>query len=225
MGADNELRDELKKMDHARITEQLLEKRIQWHFNPADSPHMGGAWERLVKTVKRALNPIIKDTIPTEYQLLTFMTEVEAIVNSRPITSVSDSIDDFEALTPNHFLIGRASPFLPVGLSLESDKCSRKRWKQVQLMKNHFWKRFENEYLHTITTRGKWRKEKRNVKEGDLVLICDRNTSRKKWLMGRVLECYRGNDGLVRSVKVKTSTNELTRAVTRLCPLELNVEK
>ena len=52
---------------------------------------------------------MIKGTALTESQLRTIITEIEAIVNNRSLTHVSDSPDDFEALTSNHFLQGRFS--------------------------------------------------------------------------------------------------------------------
>ena len=65
---------------------------------------MSGAIESIVKVTKRALNTIIKQRTFTDDALYTIMTEVESTVNSRPLTNVSDNIDDYEALTPSHFL-------------------------------------------------------------------------------------------------------------------------
>ena len=68
---------------------------------------MGGAWKRLVRVMKLSLLHVIKDRILTDFQMLTVFTEVENIVNNRPLTRNSDNVKDFEALTPNHFLIRR----------------------------------------------------------------------------------------------------------------------
>ena len=61
----------------------------------------------MVKVTKRALKTIIKERTFTDDTLYIIMTEVESTVNSRPLENVSDNIDDYEALTPNHFLLGR----------------------------------------------------------------------------------------------------------------------
>ena len=63
--------------------------------------------ESMVKVTKRALKTIIKERTFTDDTLYIIMTEVESTVNSRPLANVSDNIDDYEALTPNHFLLGR----------------------------------------------------------------------------------------------------------------------
>ena len=71
---------------------------------------MRGAWESLVKSVQTGLKAIVKDRIFTDESLQTFLCEVDAVVNRRPSTSISDDISDFESLTPNHLLIGETSP-------------------------------------------------------------------------------------------------------------------
>ena len=79
---------------------------IDWKFNPPSAPHMGGAWERMVRSVKEVLSGLMRERTVTDPQLLTLFTEVENIVNSRPLTHISDDIDDLSALTLNHILLG-----------------------------------------------------------------------------------------------------------------------
>ena len=115
VGANRELTEALKSLSEERITGELAQEGITWYFNPPSSPHMGGIFESMVKQVKRALKTVINDQVLPEETLRTVLVETEAILNSRPLTSVSDDPDDYEALTPNHFLIGRASPNSPPG--------------------------------------------------------------------------------------------------------------
>ncbi|KAK3735539.1 hypothetical protein QZH41_016119 [Actinostola sp. cb2023] len=187
VGAEKELRDGLKRLDKERIYDQLSQDGIQWHFNPPSSPHFGGIWERLVQSAKRALRVVAGKQCVTDETLLTFMAEVESLLNGRPLTHVSSDYRDEEALTPNHFLIGRASPNLPPDVVIDRDLCSRKRWKHAQVMANHFWKRWLREYLPSLTERRKWTTEARNVAKGDLVLIVDENAARGRWPLGRVV--------------------------------------
>ena len=83
-GATNELRKEIEKMDQMKISKSLQQKEIEWRFNPPEAPHMGGVWERLVKSVKTTLSVILSEsTVLNDYTLQTVFTEVEAILNSR----------------------------------------------------------------------------------------------------------------------------------------------
>ena len=74
---------------------------VQWHFNPPSSPHFGGVWERLVQSAKRALKVVAGKQCVNDETLLTFMAEVESLMNGRPLTHVSTDYRDEEALTPN----------------------------------------------------------------------------------------------------------------------------
>ena len=149
-GADKELKECLKELKQDTIGEFAVRKEVEWRFNPPDAPHMGGAWERLVRTVKQSLKVILKENDITDFELMTVFTEVESIVNSRPLTAVSDDALDFEALTPNHFLLGRANLSLSPNIVYKTDITSNKRWKHVQYMISNFWRRLRREYLSTF---------------------------------------------------------------------------
>lgn len=117
---------------------------------------MNGAIESLVKITKRTLKAIVKDRVFTDEALNTFLTEVESVVNSRPITTISDDVNDYEALTPNHFLIGRNSPNINVTSADPTKTNLKTKWKAVQAATDMFWKRWVLEYLPTITEGRKW---------------------------------------------------------------------
>ena len=185
-GADKELTECLKELNQSQIAVWTQRKGINWKFNPPEAPHMGGAWERMVRTVKVALKAILRDQIVNDFHLMTVFTEVEAIVNSRPLTAVSDDVNDLEALTPNHFLLGRSSQCLPISVVYEGDDCHRKRWRYVQWLADHFWQRWTREYLPELTRRNKWQNKARLPKVGELVVIKDTNCPRGSWPMTRV---------------------------------------
>ena len=181
---------------------------------------MSGVWERLVQNVKKHLKTIIRDRLLSEFALRTLFTEVEFIMNNRPIVAASDDPADLEALTPNHFLLQRKVAGLPPGVFVKEDHLGRKQWRKVQYLTDAFWKRWISEYLPTLTEREKWLKDQRDVRVGDLVLILDENVPRNKWNLGRVTEVFVGRDSRVRSAKVKTSSTELHRPVLKLCLLD-----
>ena len=165
VSAEKELREAVKRLDRARVGNQLSVDGVQWHFNPPSSPHFGGAWERLVQYAKRTLTAVAGKQCVNDETLLTLMAEVESLLNGRPLTHVTSDYREEEALTPNHFLLGRANPNFPPDAVNDKDLCSRRRWKHAQVMTQHFWKRWLREYLPALTKRRTWRKE-----EGDLVL-------------------------------------------------------
>jgi hypothetical protein len=124
-----------------------------------------------------------------------------------------------EPLTPNHLLLLRACWTAPPGVFRKED-VYRRRWRHVQFIADQFWKRWLREYLPTLQFRRKWTEKKDNLKEGDVVLVMDEMTPRLEWPLGRVLRAHPGNDGLVRSVEIKTRSNVLVRPVSKLCRLE-----
>ena len=87
-------------------------------------------------------------------------------------------------------------------------------------MITQFWKRWRKEFLPSLNVRGKWFNPKRELTAGDVVLLVEPNAKRGEWPLGRVIETYRGGDGLIRVVKIRVGDNEYIRPVHRLCPLE-----
>ena len=181
---------------------------------------MGGIFESLVKQVKRAMKTVINDQVMPEETLHTVLVETEAVLNSRPLTSVSDDLNDYEALTPNHFLIGRASPNNPPGQFEEREVNSRKRWRMAQALADMLWRRWRKEYLPSLTTRSKWNKEQRNLQEGEFVLLKNDDAPRSHCPLGRILKTFPGSDGRVRMAEVKTPNGILIRPAAKLCLLE-----
>lgn len=142
--------------------------------------------------------------------------EVESIVNNRPITAVSDDPDDCSALTPNHFPLQRATQ-LPTGVFVKEDLFSRRRWRKVQSLSDHYWERWIREYVPTPQKRSKWVKSRRNVLPRDLVRIAEDNVVHNRWPLGRVVEVFTVQDGGVRSAGVKTASGVYQHPVTRIC--------
>ncbi len=148
-----------------------------------------------------------------EEGLQTVMCEVEAILNSRPLTSVSDNPNDLEPLTPNHLLQLKVQPLLPPGLFVKEDLYSRRPWRQVQYIADLFWKRW------ILQARQKWSRTRRNFRQGDIVLVADASAPRGSWMLARVTEAFPDSKGLVRSVRLQTKTSQLERPVSKICLL------
>ena len=163
---------------------------------------MGGAWESLIKSVKRALKAITLDGIFTKEALHTFLCEVESLLNNRPVTPSSDDVNDYEALTPNRLILGNSSSNDSPCKCQNDEIYYRKKWRAVQAAANMFWNRWRKEYLPTLIQRRKWYRNAKNLKFGDLVIIQSENIPRSHWPLGRVIETYPGKDGIVQTVKV-----------------------
>ncbi|KAL4008074.1 hypothetical protein ACER0C_001926 [Sarotherodon galilaeus] len=196
-----------------------VKRGITWIFNPPAASHFGGVWERQIRSIRKVLSSVVEQQVLDEEGLHTLLCEVEAIINSRPISRVSTDPNDLEALTPNHLLLMKARTPLPPGVFSRSDLYSRRRWRQVQYLADLFWRRWIKEYLPDLQRRQKWAQPQRNISQGDIVLIVDDSAPRNSWLMGRVIQTLEDAKGRVRQAKVKTSKNILLRPVAKLCVL------
>ena len=217
VGANNELQKCIIQLDEERIQNFCAPKEIEWKFQPPSAPHFGGAWERLVQCTKKTLKAILADRVVSKEVLRTALVEAEGILNSRPITHVSNDAGDIEALTPNHFLLLRANPSYEDAEVSDREINSTKLWRQSQALANFFWRRFTKEYLPSLTQRKKWKEKRQNLKEGDVVLVAEPNQPRGVWPLGRIVSTHPGQDGLVRAVTVRTQHGEYKRPITKLC--------
>ncbi|XP_053698951.1 uncharacterized protein LOC128745910 [Sabethes cyaneus] len=86
-GASNLLQQEILERNRALVT-KFTDAHTCWKFIPPATPHMGGVWERLVRSVKVAVGTLLDSPrVPDDETLLTIMCEAEAMINHRPLTS------------------------------------------------------------------------------------------------------------------------------------------
>ena len=215
VGAQRELKAALTEWNKKTIHQHLLQQNVQWVFNPPAASHMGGVWERQIRTVRMTLLGVSNQQTLDFDKLSTLFCQVENIVNGRPLTKRSDNPDDPLPLTPNDLLRLGSGPVLPPGYFVEQD-IYRRRWRQVQYLADLFWYRWIREYLPQLQQRQKWLCPKRNFRCGDLVLIVSENSPRSQWPLGLVITAHPGRDGLVRSVELKTTRGTLVRPVSKL---------
>ena len=145
------------------------------------------------------------------------MTEVEGILNSRPLTMMTYSVDDLNPLSPANLLTMRQSVHTaPPGVFQRDDIYMRKRRRNVQYLVGLIWTRFRREYMTTLQQRPKWNDEKSNLKVGDIVLAKNDQAPRCEWPLAKVITVHKDDQGLVRSVTIKTSTSKLDRPIAKL---------
>ena len=141
MKGKSELREAIEDWNQGQIHE--------WMFNPPTGSHHGGVWERCIRTVRKVLKVVTKLQALSEESLHTLLCEVEAIVNGRPITKLSDDPRDLEPMTTNHLLLLRSGPAVLPGNFNKDDNYSQRKWRQVQYLADVFWHRWIREYLPT----------------------------------------------------------------------------
>lgn len=202
------------------IATNVSNEGITWKFIPANAPHFGGIWESGVKSVKYHLRRLVGNITLNYEQFCTILTQIEAVLNSRPLYPSSDDPNDLSPITPSHFLIGASLESIPEPSLLSTPDKGLKQFQLCQKLVQGFWQRWSREYISQLQTRNKWaRSPQVPIKPGILVLIKEDNLSPLHWKLGRIIEVYPGKDGVVRVASVKTSTGIYKRPVVKLCVL------
>ena len=220
IGAVRDLRIKALNVEDGPIRDYLQGTHATWIFNPAHSSHMGGVWERMIGVARRILDSMLSNTdnkVLTHDVLNTFMAEVSAIINSRPLVPVSTDPEAPLILTPAMLLTQKTEY---VFQSDELGDFNKKdlylvEWRRVQALAKMFWTRWRTEYLPLLQERNKWTTTNRNLRNGDVVLIVDNTVCRNQWPIGVVVNAIPGADGHVRKAEVKLRRNEETKKLTR----------
>lgn len=228
VGTRNELQRVIETLSNlvkeCSFSKFLYENNISWKFIPPNSPHHGGLWEAAVKTAKYHATKMIGNMHLTFEDLMTLFTRIEAIMNSRPITPMSEDPTDLTALTPGHFLIGDALLSVPEKDYTEVPTNRLKHYQVLQKISQHFWQRWSHEYLTSLQQLTKWKQNGAiSLSVDDLVVLKEDNTAPQQWKMGRVTELHPGTDGIARVASVKTNTGVFQRSVHKLCKLPINL--
>ncbi|XP_047032142.1 uncharacterized protein LOC124638995 isoform X2 [Helicoverpa zea] len=201
------------------------ERGIQFHFIPCYSPTFGGLWEAAVKSTKFHLKRILQKTVLTYEQLNTVLTEIEAVLNSRPLLPLSSNSDDYCYLTPGHFIIGSALSMYPEINVCNVPQNRLKFWQLCNSLKQSFWKVWHQCYLNLLQNRPKWRDTVCNVKLGNLVILKEDNIPPMSWPMARIVKLFPGHDGKIRAVDVRTPNGKThTRAINKICLLPIEYD-
>ncbi|XP_055590061.1 uncharacterized protein LOC129742214 [Uranotaenia lowii] len=220
IGANRELREAMQSVAQHDLAQEFITTETSWKFNVPGSPHMGGSWERLVQSVKRVLAEMKVARRPTDEELRNALTEIEGILNSRPLTHVAVDHESEPALTPNHFLLGTSNGVKPLTALTDDLITLRRGWITSQVIANQFWKRWLKSYLPEITRRSKWFNEAKPIEVGDIVVIVDPELPRNCWPKGRVINTS-ASKGQVRSATVKTTKGIYNKPAVKLAVLDI----
>ncbi|XP_003743109.1 uncharacterized protein LOC100904758 [Galendromus occidentalis] len=214
--------DEVKKF--------LANTFIKWKFITPSAPWFGAFYERQVQTIKRPLRKILGTAIPHFRDFEIILSGIEAMVNSRPITTVASGADEIEALTPADLLFGyRGGTFLPEHKAkpqkrIDQDKIIfSTRWKYQQRLLSAYWKRYHEEYLQYLKTAHKQTPARaRPLAVGEICLLQGETFNRALWPLCRVIGFPENTDPkTARSCIIRTSTGQvLNRPIKKLYPID-----
>ncbi|XP_066153053.1 uncharacterized protein [Euwallacea fornicatus] len=143
--------------ESCKLANSYAQEGMQWHFIPPQSPHFGGLWEASVKSVKHHLKQVAGNANLTFEQLITLLAQIESILNSRPLSPLSQDPNDLTPLSPAYFLIGRSLMELPDPDLQHVPANQLSVFQRIQQIKQHFWKRWSKEYISELQKRVKWK--------------------------------------------------------------------
>jgi len=193
-----------KLFDIQEVRQYLSGLKVQWSFNLEKAPWWGGSFECLIQSMKRCLRKAVGKAKLTLDELNTVVVQVEAILNSKPISYVS-SEDLEEPLTPSHLLTSYRLLCLPNSSAVDDkdedfeltthDLSSRAH--NLTRALDQFWKRWYDEYLLELRQRYfdvKDVKAPRVPVLGEVVTIHEEGLKRTQWRLGRVHEVINRSD-------------------------------
>ena len=164
---EKELKQCIIEWNTKKISKSLAQQHIEWHFNPPAASHMGGVWERLIRSTKNILRKILHQQIVNDEVLITVMTEAERVMNDRPLIKASSDSKDDHVITPNSLLMMKQAVPGPIHTDVNVDY-TRRRWRQSQHISNVFWRKWILQYLPCLQSRQKWCAVKENLKVNDV---------------------------------------------------------
>lgn len=209
VGASGLLKD---LMSQATQTEHL-----EFVFNPPGSPHFSGLAEAGVKSMKTHLARVVGLQRLTYEEFNTLLTQIEALLNSRPLSPLCSDPNDLSVLTPGHFLTMEPLTILPEVSIVDTKVSVLHRWQIIRQMHQDFWRKWQLEYIHTLQQRHKWVDAQPNIAVGTLVLIKNEQCSPMKWKLGRVTHLHLEADQICRVVTLHTASGCCKRPVVKLC--------
>ena len=219
--------DNAKTFKSKELKIYLANLGINWRFNLAKASWWGGFFERLIRSTKRCLKKCLGNARLNFEDLTTTLTEIEAVLNSRPLTYLDP--DSSEILTPSHLYIGRRildPPIQKANIDQLTGDLARNQVKITKGQLERFWKIWEKEYLLSLRENFVCKNKLGPSPEiGDIVMVQNENKKRHLWLMGKIDKLI-GREGEIRGARVKVSkegkkTGYIERPLEKLFPLEM----
>ena len=222
-GAKNQLH-ELFAMLHSQegneqIASACAEEGITWHLVPPKAPHFGGLWEAAVKVAKKHLQRQLGPSRLSFEDVNTILTQIESLMNSRPLLPMTEDADDLAALTPANFLIGTSMLALPDPDHRNIPINRLDHYQQLQQHVQKFWSHWRTEYLQELQKDTVMLPKNDNLLPGRMVIVVDELKPPIRWSLARILTISPGPDGMTRVVCLRTARGIMTRPITKICLL------
>ncbi|MFH4977218.1 hypothetical protein AB6A40_003927 [Gnathostoma spinigerum] len=237
MLSDNGTNFKLTASALKEVRDYLGNQLVEWRFVTALTPPKSGLYESLLGIVKTSMRKTVGNRFLTEIQLATLVTEVEAVVNQRPLTYVES--DFLEVLRRTDFLATKATLMLNVDHSTDSDEwmleapstriALLRQWSRTQQHLEQFWKAWQPSYLAMLRERarfthaGPYRQTERAPHVEEVVLVRETNVPRGMWKPGQVTKTPMGTGDVIRSAEVRIASGRtILRPISLLYSLEVS---
>lgn len=207
IGAQNEMTT--KDSGEESVQQYLQDQKCSWIFNPPHSSHMGGVWERMIGVARRILDNMLMQAghVQLTHEILTtFLAEVTAIINARPLLPVSSDPEHPQILSPAMLLTQKTHAAPQICDNVSQKEMLKSHWKRVQFLADNFWSRWRKEYLSSLQSRQKWHHKRADINEGDVILLKDKQTRRNEWPMGVIVKTVPSEDGVIRKAEVRVAS-------------------
>ncbi|GFU92578.1 integrase catalytic domain-containing protein [Trichonephila clavipes] len=209
----------LNSIDWDVVISKANIQKIKWKFNPPSAAWWGGFWERMIQMLKQILRKMLGRALLYYEELNTVLCECEHVINSRPLTYISEDVNDLSPLTPAMFLQEIETSDVTDIDCLDHQEIN-KRIRHVQTIREQLRKKFRLEYLGQLREQTQHHRKLRPLTVGEVVVVKNSLKNQTLWSLARVIQLIPGKDGHVRVARVKTETGELVRPVQRLYNLE-----
>ena len=232
----------LRTLQSKKVVQDTLgASDTKWHFTPARSSWVGGVFERMIKVVKTELRKMSSGTKLTLQESKVHILEVQRIINRRPLTRATASLDDMTCITPMDLIQGFKANTTIIPEEYvddyfadlhESKQDLPQQYLRKRTNRENFFKNLNDGYFESLrfSSAGSPQKQgqgqtHRPPKVGDVVLIKE-DTLRAEWPMGIITELLVSSDGKIRRAKVMNNKKHvLDRAICNLYALELEAER
>ena len=183
------------KIDPTVVEDKLANQSVSWKFITERASQVTGreSAEKSKEPLKEPLRKVLGKAFLNYTEMMTVLTDIEAIINSRSLSYVSDDIRDGRIITPALLAIGRDLESPPDAPTRKAEVSLSERFRYQQRLQSYFWSRWLREYLPGLTVRQRWTKDELLEEYNDDVLDerCAPLRTAKVQEMQETRECQR----------------------------------